>query len=747
MNQTARILLLEDDQELRQTLVDVLELEGYFVVAVDRGEQAVAAAHGEAFDLIVADVRMEGMDGIDALRQMRADLPDSRAMVISGYSSEADSIRAIQAGVEDYLKKPFSAKQFLDAVRRLLVLHSQAKERRQVEQRLRRNLLWALKSLAFTIERTQGGEVSQSLQRAQRLALAGGLSPEAAEGVQVALLVHTIGSHSVEGTSPDLPPGITRILEHLEEWWDGSGEPNGLAGSDIPLEARVAALALAGSDPEEEYPGRFDPHLLEALRNLDKADTVLPTLEASVRRSLLSLGRTLAQAGNTGSAREAYHRLLQDPAPTRERVQALLGLARLERLDGRLETASQLAWEATSQAEQVGPVVAATVSLEGGLMLLDSDRASDKIRQAGRLFRQMGDASGQARATLALASRQVAVAPEAVQEALSTLLAPANYPLLVGSVDWLLPFLLEHPQASPELERALQTLARDAGNHLVAVVAAGQLSAAGRLRAVELMGGQPDASPQAIGLPMLRILSMGPFEVYRGDDRIADRAWKTRNVKFLLAALAFQGGRPVVEDHLLDWFWPRLDVHKARKNLYWSTSVLRRTLKPPDWDGDEDYMTRSSAGLGLNPELPWSHDYQELEALVEDSARPDGERFRRLSELYRGVYLEGCYMDWVLPLREKLQRRVADAMAGFVERAEENNQPKEVLEYAHRLVEIDPCRQAAYLSAMQASLALGRPEEAVRQYKSCQKALREQLDMEPDIALVEAHQRALLSID
>ncbi|MCA9791267.1 MAG: response regulator, partial [Candidatus Eremiobacteraeota bacterium] len=133
MNHTARILLLEDDQELRQTLVDVLELEGYFVVAVDRGEQAVAAAHGEAFDLIVADVRMEGMDGIDALRQMRADLPDSRAMVISGYSSEADSIRAIQAGVEDYLKKPFSAKQFLDAVRRLLMLHNQAQERRQVE--------------------------------------------------------------------------------------------------------------------------------------------------------------------------------------------------------------------------------------------------------------------------------------------------------------------------------------------------------------------------------------------------------------------------------------------------------------------------------------------------------------------------------------------------------------------------------------------------------------------------------------
>ncbi|MCA9796036.1 MAG: hypothetical protein KC910_29710, partial [Candidatus Eremiobacteraeota bacterium] len=290
-------------------------------------------------------------------------------------------------------------------------------------------------------------------------------------------------------------------------------------------------------------------------------------------------------------------------------------------------------------------------------------------------------------------------------------------------------------------------LARDAANHLVAVVTSGQLSTAARARAAELMGGQPDAPPQAIGLPMLRIHSMGPFEVYRGDDRIADRAWKTRNVKFLLATLAFHGGRPVVEDHLLDWFWPRLDVHKARKNLYWSTSVLRRTLRPPDWEGDEDYMTRSSAGLGLNPELPWSHDYQEIEALVDNDSLPDGERFRRLSELYRGVYLEGCYMDWVLPVREKLQRRVGDTLAGFVERAEQTNQPKEVLEYSHRLVEIDPCRQAAYLSAMQASLALGRPEEAVRQYKSCQKALREQLDMEPDIALVEAHQRALLSID
>ena len=89
------------------------------VEAVSSGEQALTKAMEVAFDLEVTDIRMEGMSGLEALEQMKQHQPDIGSLVVTGYSTEADSIRAIRLGVGEYLKKPFDLSDFLAAVEAL----------------------------------------------------------------------------------------------------------------------------------------------------------------------------------------------------------------------------------------------------------------------------------------------------------------------------------------------------------------------------------------------------------------------------------------------------------------------------------------------------------------------------------------------------------------------------------------------------------------------------------------------------
>ena len=79
-----KVLVLEDDPELRETLAELLEEEGYTVVAVSRGEEAVQQASRQAFDLIVSDIRMDGMDGLEAIDQASKLQPSMGSLVVSG---------------------------------------------------------------------------------------------------------------------------------------------------------------------------------------------------------------------------------------------------------------------------------------------------------------------------------------------------------------------------------------------------------------------------------------------------------------------------------------------------------------------------------------------------------------------------------------------------------------------------------------------------------------------------------------
>lgn len=110
-----RILLLEDDPILRATVAEALEDEGYAVLAVGRGVEAVEASREQRFDLMVTDIRMEGMDGLEALERVQRQLPGLPGLVVTGYACEQDLLRARRLA-RGLLKKPYDLEELLNFV-------------------------------------------------------------------------------------------------------------------------------------------------------------------------------------------------------------------------------------------------------------------------------------------------------------------------------------------------------------------------------------------------------------------------------------------------------------------------------------------------------------------------------------------------------------------------------------------------------------------------------------------------------
>lgn len=117
---SARILVVEDDEDMLDTVVETLESEGYDVVACASGREALSRAAGTPLDLVITDVRMAGLDGIDTLAALRKQQPALRSIIITGYASDDAPSRAIREQAWDYLYKPFGRKDLLLAVKRVL---------------------------------------------------------------------------------------------------------------------------------------------------------------------------------------------------------------------------------------------------------------------------------------------------------------------------------------------------------------------------------------------------------------------------------------------------------------------------------------------------------------------------------------------------------------------------------------------------------------------------------------------------
>ena len=115
-----RILIVEDDQAMALGLIINLEAEGYEVFHALNAEKGIALLEDMSFDLVVLDLMLPGMDGIEALRQVRKDDPRLPVLILTAKSHASDKVEGLRAGADDYLTKPFHLEEFLLRIRRML---------------------------------------------------------------------------------------------------------------------------------------------------------------------------------------------------------------------------------------------------------------------------------------------------------------------------------------------------------------------------------------------------------------------------------------------------------------------------------------------------------------------------------------------------------------------------------------------------------------------------------------------------
>lgn len=131
-----KILVVDDEETMRRSLADILRLEGYHVQAVSSGQAALDAIRRETYDLMLLDLKMPGMDGLEVLRTTARISPDTLVILLTAHGSLESAIEALRQDAFDYLLKPSSPQQILNSVAGALAQRAEAQRKRDLIEKL-----------------------------------------------------------------------------------------------------------------------------------------------------------------------------------------------------------------------------------------------------------------------------------------------------------------------------------------------------------------------------------------------------------------------------------------------------------------------------------------------------------------------------------------------------------------------------------------------------------------------------------
>jgi len=131
MGENARILVVDDDENIRKVLVTILEEEGYTVEMADSAGKAIEKTKNNVYNLALIDIRLPDMEGIELLTRMRPTTPKMRKIIITGYPTLQNAIEAVNRGADAYIMKPFDMEKVLCTIKEQL---KKQEEERQFTQ-------------------------------------------------------------------------------------------------------------------------------------------------------------------------------------------------------------------------------------------------------------------------------------------------------------------------------------------------------------------------------------------------------------------------------------------------------------------------------------------------------------------------------------------------------------------------------------------------------------------------------------
>ena len=132
----ATILIVDDEQGIREALSSILSDEGYEASSVASGEECLSLLEQRPIDLVLLDVWLEGIDGLTTLDRIRQTHPDPMVVIISGHGNIETAVRATKLGAFDFIEKPLSLEKVILVVKNALEVQRLEKENRRLREEL-----------------------------------------------------------------------------------------------------------------------------------------------------------------------------------------------------------------------------------------------------------------------------------------------------------------------------------------------------------------------------------------------------------------------------------------------------------------------------------------------------------------------------------------------------------------------------------------------------------------------------------
>lgn len=283
------ILVVDDDTSNLRMASRILSTEKMRVSCLKSGEDAVKFLQENRPDLILLDIHMPGMDGFETIAAVRENkvTTDIPVIFLTADDDSETETRGLKAGAMDFIKKPFVPEVLLLRVRHTIdLIRLQTDLSREVEkktqevmvqheklERISMQIVTALSGAIDAKDTYTNGHSTRVADYSARIARRAGLSKEAQDDIYMMGLLHDVGKIGMPDAIINKPAKLTeeeyaviknhpvmgaRILKNITEFpklitgarwhherYDGKGYPDGISGEDIPLEARIIAIADA----------------------------------------------------------------------------------------------------------------------------------------------------------------------------------------------------------------------------------------------------------------------------------------------------------------------------------------------------------------------------------------------------------------------------------------------------------------------------------------------------------------------
>jgi len=291
---SAKVLVVDDENYIREIICRKLDAEGYACDDAGDAESALAKLTQDSYDCVLSDINMPGMDGIELLRTIRRTDGDVAVIMITGAPDLEGALEAMRLGAYDHLAKPLNLTHLSLTVERAIeqkrliaenreyqrnletMVEDRTNQLREANEELRRLFMGSIKALAQALEAkdeyTQGHS-ERVAEVAVGIAHYLSLAENEINDMWLAGFLHDIGKIGIQETVLNKPGKLSasewdliqqhpvlaerilcpieelseviKVVRHHHERFDGSGYPDGLEGSEIPLGARILSVADA----------------------------------------------------------------------------------------------------------------------------------------------------------------------------------------------------------------------------------------------------------------------------------------------------------------------------------------------------------------------------------------------------------------------------------------------------------------------------------------------------------------------